>query len=102
MSISSEVADLAILLCIICVPLAVGAVFIPIGRALADRLRNDRHLREDQEAMIRALQMLDVRLRAIEDATADNAATLERLGGQRLQELSSQRRDATPRLTTPH
>lgn len=101
MSLGSEVADLAIFLCIVCVPIAVAAVFIPVGRALADRIRGDQALREHQEALLRALQAVHTRLDVIDDATASNAAALERLAARRLPELQ-QRPSNTPRPTTPH
>ena len=35
----SELSDLGVMLALICVPLATGAIFIPLGRALAERIR---------------------------------------------------------------
>lgn len=102
MSIGSELGDLAIFLCVVCVPLAVGAVFIPIGRALADRIRSDRTLREDADAVIRALQAVDARLCAIEDAASRHSAALEALAARRLPALPVQGTLTTPRPTTPH
>lgn len=102
MSIESEVADLVILLCIICVPLAVGAVCIPIGRAIADRIRNDHTRRNELDGMVRALQTVDARIGELSKATELNAAALERLAARRLPELPlSHGVDAT-RAITPH
>ena len=102
MSIGSEAADLFIFLCVVCVPLAVGAVFIPIGRALADRIRSDRSLRADHDAIIRALQLIDARVGALEQAAASNATAIERLAARRLPELPAQRFATTPHPNTPH
>lgn len=102
MSIGSELGDLVIFLCVVCVPLAVGAVFIPIGRALADRIRSDRTLREDSDAVIRALQAVDARLCAIEEVASRHSAALEALAARRLPALPVEGTVTTPRSTTPH
>jgi hypothetical protein len=102
MSIGSEVADLAILLCIICVPLAVGAVFIPIGRALAERIRSDQARRDDLDGVVRALHSVDVRLDALARTTESNASALEQLAARRLPELSRHAVVDEARRSTPH
>lgn len=107
MNIGSEVGDLVIFLCIVCVPLAVGAVFIPIGLALAERIRSDRTIRDDRDAVIRALQDVDARLSAMEFSAARNSTALEALAAHRLplvplQGTSTTPRPTTPRSTTPH
>lgn len=103
MSIGSEVANLIIFLCIVCVPLAVGAVCIPIGRALADRIRSGQPLRgSDQDGAIHVHRAIDARLAALEQATANNAIAIEHLAARRLPGLPSHHAPVTPRAITPH
>lgn len=102
MSVGSDVADLAILLCIIGVPLAVGAVFIPIGRALADRIRNEHARRSDLDGVERALHAVDARIGALAKATELNAMALERLAARRLPELPRSHGADAVRPITPH
>ncbi|MCO4098220.1 MAG: hypothetical protein HEQ38_02260 [Gemmatimonas sp.] len=66
----SEFADLAIVLALVCVPLAVGAVFIPLGRALADRLQNTRMPRDNLNCVIDALHALEDRVQQVEQRVA--------------------------------
>ncbi len=102
MTIGSEVADLAILLVIICVPLAVGAVFIPVGRALAERIRSDKARRDDLDSVVRALQSVDSRLDGLARATESSATALEHLAARRLPDLSRHPVVDEARRSTPH
>lgn len=69
----TEFVDLLIFLSIVCVPLAVGAVFIPFGRALARRV---------EQAPVREAELasrLDPRIEVLEREVAALAIELERV-----------------------
>ena len=78
MSIGSEVADLLTFLAIVCVPLAVGAVLIPTGRAIAERIRGTRRELDRDDAILRTLWAIDQRLVSLERTVQEElrAATL--------------------------
>jgi len=101
-SISSEIADLAILLFIICIPLVVGAILIPIGRAFADRLRRDNARQNDLDGVMRALHAVDARIGDLSRATEANTTALEGLAARRLPELPPRHIADAARPSTPH
>ena len=73
MSVGGEIADLLIFLMIVCVPLAVGAVCIPVGRALADRVRGSRRDVATEDMLLRTLWEIEGRLAELERTVAAQA-----------------------------
>lgn len=74
MTALSELADLGVLLAMICVPLAVGAIAIPIGRALADRVRTRGGVRPSALPSEDRLATIEAQVRRLERALAPRAA----------------------------
>ncbi len=100
-----ELSDLAVMLALICVPIATGAVFIPLGKVLAERLRQRRTLTFDAES--RLLHRLD----GIEAMTAGIAAEVQKQSEyQRALEVrlrtltlpNARASDEQGRVITPH
>ena len=78
----SELGDLAVLLAIVCVPIAVAAIAIPLGRAIANRV-DRRDLRNiDLEAVEQRVSAVDERLAALEESIASMSLQVERIGEQ--------------------
>ena len=108
MSIGSEVTDLLTFLAIVCVPLAVGAVLIPVGRALAQRIRGTQRERDHDDAILRSLWGIDQRLASLEQTMQEElrAATLRSaqptLPDRPVSARSAIAGSATPRSITPH
>lgn len=104
----SELTDLAVLLAILCVPLGVGAIAFPLGRALAERLRLPRRRDAHLSAILSALESVNARLSAVERAVDATAVEVERLGEQQrhvtraLTERSAVSRPRGATTTTPH
>lgn len=100
-----ELSDLLVMLALICVPVASGAVFIPLGRALAERVRQRRTLSFDAES--RLMHRLD----GLEQLIASIAAEVQKqCEYQRALELrlrtfklpDAREGDAQGRVITPH
>ena len=104
----SELTDLAVLLAMICVPLGVGAIAFPLGRALAERLRLPRRRDVQLTTVVTALEAVNARLSALERAVDVTAREVERLNDyQRHATRALPERAETPRLRsstpiTPH
>ncbi|HEV8364376.1 MAG TPA: hypothetical protein VGQ52_12715 [Gemmatimonadaceae bacterium] len=101
----SELSDLAVLLAIICVPVATAAVVIPVGKAITERLRQRRPLPLDAES--RLMHRLD----SLEALTLGIAAEVQKQSEHqhalevRLRTLSitnASEGDARGRVITPH
>lgn len=101
----SQLSDLAVMLALICVPLATGAISIPLGKALAERMRRRRTMPLDVEAR------LMLRLDSLEQATASIAAEMQKQSeyqralDARLRRLtlpSAREAEAQGRVITPH
>jgi hypothetical protein len=75
----SELSDLGVMLALICIPLATGAIFIPLGRAIAARVRRDGLGSEND--MLRSGQVVQ-RLDRLESLAASIASETQRLGEQ--------------------
>lgn len=91
------------MLALICVPLATGAISIPLGKALAERMRRRRTMPLDVES-----RLMD-RLESLEQVTASIAAEMQkhseyqRALEARLRHLTlPNARDAQGRVITPH
>ena len=102
----SELADLVIMLSLICIPLATGAIAIPLGRALADRYRRSRMLGSAREDALEFQRWLVDRMDQVESTTNAVLADVERLTESHeflVRALTSQQRLAQGRgLPTPH
>jgi hypothetical protein len=100
----SELTDLAVLMAMICVPLGVGAIAIPLGRALAERMRLPRRRDAHFSAVLTALESVNSRLSALERTVDATAVEVERLSDlERNAPRAFPERSAAPRLrgTTP-
>jgi hypothetical protein len=103
-----ELSDLGIMLALICVPLAVGAITIPLGLALAERLRRSRTQSDHDAALVATLNELIGRLAALEHSVDTASIEVERLAGQQRDQAVARR--SPPGLTigsastsvTPH
>jgi hypothetical protein len=78
MNVGSELGDLLTFLAIVCVPLAVGAVLIPVGRAMAERIRGTQREPDRDDAILSTLGRIDQRLASLERTMQEElrAATL--------------------------
>ncbi|HEU4994302.1 MAG TPA: hypothetical protein VFT29_05760 [Gemmatimonadaceae bacterium] len=107
----SELSDLGVVLALICVPLATGAVFIPLGKAIAARIRH-----RDEPAPEHGSHQSDSlaeRIGRLESLVASIAKETQRMGVQQhflarlLDEQSKVTRGLPPpgaegRVVTPH
>jgi hypothetical protein len=99
----NELADLGTYLIVVCVPIAVAAITIPVGRALAGRIRRAKPT-EPQGSLIDArTEELARKLVNLERAIEVAALEVERLGEQqRYLTKQSLPPTRTPRVITPH
>jgi len=104
MSIGHELADLLTLLAIVCVPLAVGGVCIPVGRAIADRIRGAGRAGANDDASWRALGALERRLAILERTVVAQADAMALLASHQRQHVppSTIGPGVAPRVVTPH
>ena len=100
----NELADLATYLVVVCVPLAVAAITIPVGRALAERIRRGKLPQSEPPVTDARLDELAHRLVALEQAIEVAALEVERLGEQQryLGKGESLRPRTPQRVITPH
>jgi hypothetical protein len=100
----NELADLATYLVVVCVPIAVAAVAIPVGRALGDRIRRGKNATPEPLLVDARADELAQRLVALQQAIEVAALEVERLGEQQRylarRELPSLTKP--PRVITPH
>lgn len=100
----NELADLATYLVVVCVPIVVAAITIPVGRALAERIRRGKGAEPEPPITDVRLDQLAHRLVALEQAIEVAALEVERLGEQQryLGKGESLRARAPQRVITPH
>jgi hypothetical protein len=100
----SELADLATYLIVVCVPIAVAAITIPVGRALGERIRRGKLAAVGPSLLEARADELAQRLVALEQAIDVAALEVERLGEQQRSLAMREQLPPTksPRATTPH
>lgn len=108
----AELSDLGIVLALICVPLGTGAIFIPLGRVIAERFRATGNL-FGLGATLHLNREVLARFNGIEATVVELAAAIERNADQQRMLIATLReqgridpaRGADPsegRITTPH
>ena len=108
MSAGSEIADLLVFLAIICVPLAVGGVCIPVGRAIADRIRDAGRPTGRDEVVLRTLWEIEGRLASLERMSSEQSKASALLAESEPQMNRAVRSrtaitpSGVPRSITPH
>lgn len=100
----NELADLATYLVVVCVPIAVAAITIPVGRALGERIRRGKVAEPEPSVTDAKLDQMAQRLVALEQAIEVAALEVERLGEQQryLTKGEPSRARAPQRVITPH
>lgn len=100
----SELADLATYLIVVCVPIAVAAITIPVGRALGGRIRRGKLAAVGPSLLEGRADELAQRLAALEQAIDVAALEVERLGEQQRSLAMHEQLQPTksPRAITPH
>lgn len=99
----NELADLGTYLIVVCVPIAVAAITIPVGRALGERIRRAKLAEPEPSVLDARAEELARRLLALERAIEVAAVEVERLGEQqRYFARHSLPPTKSPRAITPH
>lgn len=100
----NELADLATYLVVVCIPLAVAAITIPVGRALGARIRRGKVAEPEPPVTDAKLDQMAQRLVVLEEAIEVAAVEIERLGEQQryLAKGEPLRARAPQRVITPH
>ena len=108
----AELSDLGIVLALICVPLATGAIFIPLGRVIAERFRvtgsllgvgESSHLDREVLARFDRVEAIVVELAAaIETSAEQQRSLIATLREQKRLDPARGAASSEGRIITPH